>query len=394
MGSCSGTRRWTITTSRTRHSNATSARSSPKRPTSGHEDRLVFLADGLARPGLPHRAQRDCFVDPDAGGSCANCLTQLRPDRLALVRLRTGASRSTTRRALTDRQEAAAGDHHRQPSRPRAPATPTARSSRPNADYYTPEQSVGGYRRPAPVGILHDDLAQRPMGVGRAEGRREAVRSLPGDVDPLRRRRRQPVAERGPDAQRRDRARAGRAGSRRWAHGWPNTARASTARAAARSSRAATASRPARARPSYLHICAWPEDSLKLPPIPAKVVRSRVLTGGKLKCVRPRPAWKSPCGQSDRQPMDTIIALELDRPALGLAAVDVPVEPVADHERQGHRIKRLSKPSRVRPGQGGGRPRTIPAGPPTPTPRQPGWRLTWASRRGSAARPSSRPFRS
>jgi alpha-L-fucosidase len=31
-------------------------------------------------------------------------------------------------------------------------------------------------------------------------------------------------------------------------------------------------------------------------------------------------------GKSDQAPLDTIIALELDRPALGLAAVDVPVE--------------------------------------------------------------------
>ena len=44
----------------------------------GHQDRLVFLADGLARSRLPHRAQRG-VPRPDAGGT-ARVAEQLRPD--------------------------------------------------------------------------------------------------------------------------------------------------------------------------------------------------------------------------------------------------------------------------------------------------------------------------
>ena len=57
------------------------------RPRGGHADRLVLLADGLARPGLPHRATTTVFRQEDAGG-IARAAEQLRQDRPALVRLR------------------------------------------------------------------------------------------------------------------------------------------------------------------------------------------------------------------------------------------------------------------------------------------------------------------
>jgi alpha-L-fucosidase len=77
----------------------------------------------------------------------------------------------------------------------------------------------------------------------------------------------------------------------------------------------------------FLHLWGWSKGSLKLPPIPAKVLHSRVLTGGKAD-VRQTPAGlEISLPQADRQPLDTVIALDLDRSALGLAALDVPVEP-------------------------------------------------------------------
>jgi alpha-L-fucosidase len=76
----------------------------------------------------------------------------------------------------------------------------------------------------------------------------------------------------------------------------------------------------------FLHLWGGTRRSLKLPPIPAKVVRSRVLTGGNAEVRQTETGLETLVGQSDQAPLDTIIALELDRPALGLAAVDVPVE--------------------------------------------------------------------
>jgi len=74
----------------------------------------------------------------------------------------------------------------------------------------------------------------------------------------------------------------------------------------------------------YLHLCEWTDDVLKLPAIPAKVVRSRVLTGGKAEVRQTAGGLEIFVPESDRQPIDTVVALELDRAALDLTAVDVP----------------------------------------------------------------------
>jgi alpha-L-fucosidase len=77
----------------------------------------------------------------------------------------------------------------------------------------------------------------------------------------------------------------------------------------------------------FLHLWRWSRGSLKLPPIQAKVVRSHVLTGGTAKLCQTEAGLEVSLLASDRQPLDTVIALDLDRSALGLAALDVPVEP-------------------------------------------------------------------
>ena len=77
----------------------------------------------------------------------------------------------------------------------------------------------------------------------------------------------------------------------------------------------------------FLHLWRWSGGSLKLPPIQAKVVRSRVLTGGTAELRQTEAGLEISLPASDRQPLDTVIALDLDRSALGLAALDVPVEP-------------------------------------------------------------------
>lgn len=77
-------------------------------------------------------------------------------------------------------------------------------------------------------------------------------------------------------------------------------------------------------RTLYLHLIAGSTLPLRLPAIPARVVGSRLLTGG-VPVVRATPdALEIDVAEKDRAPIDTVVALELDRPALELAAVEVP----------------------------------------------------------------------
>jgi alpha-L-fucosidase len=76
----------------------------------------------------------------------------------------------------------------------------------------------------------------------------------------------------------------------------------------------------------FLHIFDWCDDPLKFPAIPAKVVRSRVLTGG-LATVRQTDAGlEVSVPESDRHPADTVVAIDLDGPASGLPVLTVPRE--------------------------------------------------------------------
>ena len=71
----------------------------------------------------------------------------------------------------------------------------------------------------------------------------------------------------------------------------------------------------------YLHVQRWPGETLMLPAIPAKIVRSTVLTGGTPSVTQTEEAIEIALPVTDRQEIDTIIALELDRPAATIAAV-------------------------------------------------------------------------
>jgi alpha-L-fucosidase len=63
---------------------------------------------------------------------------------------------------------------------------------------------------------------------------------------------------------------------------------------------------------------------VKLPPIAAKVIGSRVFTGGQATIRQTEAGLEVSVPEKDRNPLDTIVALDLDRPALGLKAVNVP----------------------------------------------------------------------
>jgi len=73
----------------------------------------------------------------------------------------------------------------------------------------------------------------------------------------------------------------------------------------------------------YLHVLAWPDDVLKLPALPAKIVNRRVLTGGQARVKQSDAGIEIAVAKSDRQEIDTIVALELDRAAIDIRPIAV-----------------------------------------------------------------------
>jgi len=79
-------------------------------------------------------------------------------------------------------------------------------------------------------------------------------------------------------------------------------------------------------RTIYLHILNWPVEVLRLPPISAKVVTGTSLTGGKATVSQTDAGIEISVSAADRQEIDTIVALELDRPAIQLEPLAI-IEP-------------------------------------------------------------------
>ena len=74
----------------------------------------------------------------------------------------------------------------------------------------------------------------------------------------------------------------------------------------------------------YLHVLKWEAPVLSLPPVPAKIVGSTVLTGGEAEIHQSDSGIRVSVPTAARQELDTIIALELDTDAAGIEAVAVP----------------------------------------------------------------------
>lgn len=81
-------------------------------------------------------------------------------------------------------------------------------------------------------------------------------------------------------------------------------------------------------RTIFVHLRDWPGDSLRLPPIGAKILEARALTGGAARWSQSDTGIEVSVAEVDRQSLDTIIALEIDRNAMELPAVTVP-DPVS-----------------------------------------------------------------
>ncbi len=69
----------------------------------------------------------------------------------------------------------------------------------------------------------------------------------------------------------------------------------------------------------YIHILKWNGDSLVLPALPKRVVESDLLTGGEARVEQTADALRITVPEKDRQPIDTIVRLRMDGPALEIS---------------------------------------------------------------------------
>lgn len=74
----------------------------------------------------------------------------------------------------------------------------------------------------------------------------------------------------------------------------------------------------------YVHVLDWPEDGLVLPPLPKNIVASSLLTGGAATVSQVEDGVRIEVAETDRQPIDTIVVLDLDGPAADIAPIKWP----------------------------------------------------------------------
>lgn len=79
-----------------------------------------------------------------------------------------------------------------------------------------------------------------------------------------------------------------------------------------------------RGRTVYVHVFKWLEPTVVLPPLPARVVRARLLRGGEVDVTQSAAGLVISVPEKDRDPADTVIALELDADIMNVAAITVP----------------------------------------------------------------------
>jgi alpha-L-fucosidase len=74
----------------------------------------------------------------------------------------------------------------------------------------------------------------------------------------------------------------------------------------------------------YLHVFDWPGASIVLPAIQARIVRSSVVGGGRVSVKQTEAGIEVSAPDEGRHSADTVIVLELDRPAAGIPAIEMP----------------------------------------------------------------------
>jgi alpha-L-fucosidase len=72
----------------------------------------------------------------------------------------------------------------------------------------------------------------------------------------------------------------------------------------------------------YIHVLKWNGDPLQLPALPAKITAATVLTGGTVDFKQTDAALTLTVPIAARAEIDTLIALDIDKPAMGIAPID------------------------------------------------------------------------
>ncbi|MGC8828365.1 MAG: alpha-L-fucosidase [Verrucomicrobiia bacterium] len=78
----------------------------------------------------------------------------------------------------------------------------------------------------------------------------------------------------------------------------------------------------------FIHILDWTDDTIVLPPIPGKIVNSYLLGGGNVRVLQHTNKIEITVRKKYRKPIDTIVAIVLDRPAIEIPSINVP-EPIS-----------------------------------------------------------------
>lgn len=74
----------------------------------------------------------------------------------------------------------------------------------------------------------------------------------------------------------------------------------------------------------YLHVLAWPAETLQLPPLPKKILASSLLTGGTVTVTQSEDGVTVEVPPACRQELDTIIVLKIDGPAREIEPIPIP----------------------------------------------------------------------
>ena len=74
----------------------------------------------------------------------------------------------------------------------------------------------------------------------------------------------------------------------------------------------------------FVHVFQWPGDTIRLPSIPAKIVRATLLTGGQVVAEQTEKGIQITVPSVAQKQPDTIVVLELDRPAVEIKSLPVP----------------------------------------------------------------------
>lgn len=75
----------------------------------------------------------------------------------------------------------------------------------------------------------------------------------------------------------------------------------------------------------YVHVFKWPQGALKLPPVAAKLVRARRCGGGGVDAQPTDTGFLISVPEADREPADTVVALEFAGDVMGLPVSNVPL---------------------------------------------------------------------